>query len=100
MTWQEIVKNDERYEDFKILDNPVKFKEMFADKDFSRVQLHSTQVYQDKYIVGFCGVFEWQNNKIIPLDSDSYSDNTTVLGYDTYEDEGDECLEILVGNDW
>ena len=69
--WKEIAKKDTRYEDFVISEDPKSFKEMFADQDIPYVQIHSTQVVgaeDQEYLVGFCGVFEWKDNKIIPLD--------------------------------
>ena len=101
--WKEIVKNDERYKDFVVLDTPVLFREMFADQNIPRVQLHSIQMYETpktKGIVGFCGVFRWEKNTIIPLDGDSYSEDTMVYGYEWFTHEGDKCLDILVGNEW
>lgn len=98
--WKEIVKNNNRYENFVIVDKPKPFNEMFAGQDISCVQTHSTQVVGEGDIVGFCGAFEWKDNKIISLDGDSYSENMTVLGYEWFESEGKKCLDILVGNDW
>ena len=98
--WKEIIKNDDRYEDFTIVDNPTKFKDMFSDLTIECVQLHLTQVWGES-IVGFCGAFKWKDNKIIPLDGDSYSADVLVLGYDWFtDDDGMLCLDILVGNDW
>ena len=97
--WKEAIKHDAEYSDYIILDNPAPFNEMYANRDIPRVQLYSTQVFTVdgvEHIVGFCGVFEWKNNEIIPLDGDSYSDKLHVLGYE----EDENCLCILVGNDW
>lgn len=104
---KELIKNSERYKDFCLLDKPIPFKEMFSNKDFNVVQLHSTQImtYKDnsKYIGGFCGVFKWENNKIISLDGDSYCDYFKVLGYSEFKNEKEGIssgIDILVGNDW
>lgn len=52
-----IIKKEDRYKDFTILEKPIKFKDLFKDVDFDVVQLHSTQVYElkngEKNIVGF-----------------------------------------------
>ena len=97
--WKEVIKHDAEYSDYVILDNPAPFNEMYSNKDISRVQLYSTQVFaagDTEHIVGFCGVFEWKDNKVIPLDGDSYSENFRVLGYE----EDENCLCVLVGSDW
>lgn len=97
--WKEVIKGNELYEDFTIVDDPIPFKEMYAGRDISRVELYSTQVFTvdgKDHIMGFCGVFEWKDGEVHPLDGDSYSDSVLVLGYD--EDEDGLC--ILVGNDW
>lgn len=97
--WREIIKNDEMYRDFTILDKPAKFKDIYANKDIPRVQLYSTSVFSvdgKEQLIGFCGVFEWKDNKVIPLDGDSYSENFRVLGYE----EDEKCLCVLVGSDW
>ena len=101
---RDIIENSERYEDFKLLDHPVKFKDLFADMNISYVQLHSTQIIKSenyKDIVGFCGVFEWKDNKIESLDYDSYSEDVFVYGYEWFDDaDGDRCLDVLVGENW
>jgi len=92
-----IVKNNERYQDFILLETPVRFKDMQANVDAKVVQLHSIELCGENDIVGFCGVFSWKNNKLTSLDGDCYSDETPVYGYSWFRDEeGDECLDILV----
>ena len=86
---------DERYKRFVILDNPVEFKDLFIDHDIPCVQLHSLHAV-DNIIVGFCGVFKWENNEIIPLDGDSYNKHVLVYGYEWF----DQGIDILVGDDW
>ena len=105
MNWKEIVRKSDRYSDFKILEIPKEFKEMFLNQNISRVQVHSVQIYEASSgkldIVGFCGSFAWARNKLDPLDGDSYNENMLVLGYQWFTDErGNKCLDILVGNDW
>ena len=81
---------------------------MFKGKDFDTVQLHLAQVVDigegKKDIVGFCGVFKWTNDKIIPLDGDSYVNDFNVLGFEEfdYEEDGMQLkgIDVLVGNDW
>lgn len=103
-TWQEVIKDEERYRGFTLTEPPVKFCDLFANRDIPCVQLHSTQVYEcgDKQgIVGFCGAFSWEDNELTPLDRDSYSKNTPVYGYAWFTDnEGRRCLDILVGDEW
>jgi hypothetical protein len=95
--WKEIVKNNDRYENFVIVDEPKPFNKMFTDQDISYVQTHSTTVVDENTLVGcFSGVFEWKDNKIISLDGDSYSENMIVFGYEWFENEGKKCLDILV----
>jgi len=101
-----IIKKSNRYSNFILLDSPIPFDELFKDKNFELVQLHSTQIIGKgdiKDIVGFCGVFYWQNNEIIPLDGDSYNKSMMVLGYEMFKNEEENIstgLDILVGNDW
>lgn len=97
--WQELVKNSERYKDFIILDKPMRFSEMFANKDIHCVQLHSTYIYLNT-LLGFCGAFQWENNQIQSLDGDTYNKDCFVLGYHWFETQGQTCLDILVGEDW
>ena len=100
-TWKQIVKVTERYKTFTILEEPKKFRDMFRDQDIPVVQLHSVQVYGDgSDIVGFCGVFQWKDNAITPIDGDIYSQDVEVLGYEWFEHQGEKCLDILVGDDW
>lgn len=73
---KDILKASDRYQGFTFFDKPVCFKDMFKDKDFDAVQLHSTQIIDIgngiKNIVGFCGAFKWHNNEITSLDGDDY----------------------------
>ena len=90
-------KKTDRYKDYTVCENPRPFSEMFKDKDFSRVQVHSNQVVEPiNDIVGFCGAFAWEDNVIRSLDGDSYNKDMLVLGYEI----DDDCLEIMVGSDW
>lgn len=101
--WKEIVKSNQRYKNFILLDKPAIFCKMFANQNISRVQLYSTQVYGDENeqdIIGFCGCFKWDNNEVTSLDGDSYTKNTTVYGYAWFTNENKKCLGILVGEDW
>lgn len=101
-----ILVNSDRYKDFTLLDKPVKFNELFKDKDIDCVQVHSTQIISysgGKDIVGFCGQFSWKDNKIKSLDGDNYSPHMTVFGYTWFEnkEEGIKIgVDILIGNDW
>lgn len=102
---KEIIKNSNKYNDFKLLDKPASFKELFNDEKFDGVQLHSTQIVSydngTKDIIGFCGAFSWRDNAVKSLDGDSYNDNFIVVGYKRFESQdGDKCIDILVGEDW
>ena len=95
--FREIIQDMDRYKDFTILDNPVLFKDMFANRNIDVVQLHSIQVDNDR-ICGFCGSFEWKDNKIIPHDGDSYTADMLVYGYNWWGDattENNEYVEVL-----
>ena len=81
----------------KLLAKPVKFNQLFADQDINLVQVHSDF---GKVPVGFCGVFSWKDNKITPLDYDSYNPEMLVYGYEWFKSEDSWALEIFVGDDW
>lgn len=99
-----IVEKEERYKDFAFLEKPMPFNTVFKNTDISTVQVHSSHIIeQDDYVglVGFCGVFSWKDNKLTPLDGDSYNEKMSVLGFSWFkDDDGNRCLDILVGNDW
>ena len=98
---KKILTSDERYSDFTLLDDPVRFDQFFADQHIQLVQVHSTQIVHEKYIVGFCGQFAWKDNVLISIDGDTYNPGMTVLGYDWFEDGHlGKCLEVLVGDNW
>lgn len=105
---KDIIKNIDRYKNFTLLDKPIKFKDLYKDENIELVQIHSIESFNiqgtdKKDIVGFCGVFKWENNNIISLDGDSYSENMKVLGYDWWSNEDEHIekgLDILVGEDW
>ena len=99
-----ILVNSERYKNFNILDKPVSLKEFAKDRDYPYIQVHSAQIfkYDDiiKDIVGFCGVCKFENNRVEPLDGDSYSDDMEILAYADFEcEDGEKGLDILV-EDW
>lgn len=105
---KDILETSDRYEGFTFLDKPVCFKDMFKDKDFDVVQLHSTQIIDIgngiKDIVGFCGAFKWHNNEITPLDGDDYNNNFNVLGFEEFDYEengmqlkGIDILNTIIG---
>ena len=121
MDWKEVIKNIERYKGFTILDEPIPFSKFAKNKEYDVVQVHLTQVIDigttdengfhfDGYdIVGFAGVFEWKSNTLKSLDGDTYNKNMNVLGYSRFytavrNDDGkiinQQCLDILVGDDW
>jgi len=85
----------DRYKNFTILDEPVVFCEWQKDNNIDLVQLHSLQDCGGD-IIGFCGIFEWKNNELKPLDGDSYSKYTEVYGYSWFFRDDKKCLDILV----
>ena len=100
--WKNIVKSNKRYADFTILEKSKRFNEMFAGQNIPCVQLHSTELLSDlSDIVGFCGTFGWKDGILTPLDGDSYAEDMSVLGYNWFTNEnGEKCLNVLVGDDW
>lgn len=86
---------NERYAecDLTFLDSPVPFCKMFKDKSYDMVQVYSSQVIDfgdgKKNIVGFSGVFKWEDNKLISLDGDTYSEKYEVIGYETWANEAE-----------
>jgi hypothetical protein len=95
----ELIKNDDKYKHFTFLDKPVLFNELFKDKDYERVQINDANYYElddEKKLFGFCGVFEWKNNELAPLDYDSYTEEMPVIAYKEFYSDGEKCLDILV----
>ncbi len=85
----------DRYKSFKDLKEPTEFCKLFKGKNFGLVQVHT---YIDD--VGFCGAFEWENNKLKSLDGDSYNENMVVYAYSTFGEKDKEALDVVVGEDW
>ena len=94
-TWKEIIKKDPRYSEFTLLDKPTPFNKLFENKDLYIVQLHSIKEIGES-IIGFVGEFNWENNKITPLDGDSYSQEMPVYGYMYFKYKNRKCLDILI----
>ena len=103
---RDILSNSERYKSFTMLSEPKPFNELFKDKNFDCVQLHSTQIYEcgdKKNIVGFCGTFSWKDNFLESLDMDAYSESVEVIGYEYFNNENagiKKGVEILVEEEW
>lgn len=85
------VKKLNRYKNITILKKPIKFLELFKDKDIRIVQLHDMSDINGD-ICGFSGQFKWENNKIISLDGDTYTSDMLVYGYEIT----DQYTDILV----
>lgn len=66
-----------------ILDHPQRFCDLFHNKDFDLVQVNCFMLND----VHFCGSFKWENNMIVSLDGDSYSDDVFVFGYEEFTNE-------------
>ena len=91
---------DKRYKDFTYLDEPTEFCELFKDQNYDVVQVHdTTPITGLGSIIGFAGQFEWKNNKLTPLDGDSYTSHMIVIGYNEFSHEGLKCLDVL-SEDW
>lgn len=89
--WKGLVK----YQDFIEIE-PTPFNILFKDKNYETVQLHDLTPLNDRSdVLGFVGSFSWNENKLTPLDGDSYYSEMLVYGYK----ETDETLDILV-KDW
>ena len=94
------------YKDYILLDTPQNFSELFKDQFFQIVEPVSifkmVNDGKEKYS-GFCGQFEWKDNKIVSLDGDSYNPDMTVYGYMEFENHEAyvyKGLSVLVGSDW
>ena len=99
--WRDELRQIDRYKDFTLLDPAQSFKVMFKGKTIPLVQVHSL-ISCGGDIVGFCGVFRWDNDILTPLDGDSYNDKMMVYGYKWFKnpDTQEECLDVLVNDDW
>ena len=101
---KELLKNDSRYNNFIVLDKPVKFKEKFANKNAEVVQLHSIYIGgKGEGICGLCGQCSWKDNILSPLDGDTYTEDMTIYGYEWWSNKEkgvEKGLDILVYNDW
>lgn len=97
-----IIKNLDRYKGFTLLNEPKPFSELMKNKNIGLVQVHcATPICDDKDIVGFVGIFKWENNTLTPLDGDTYNPDVNILGYEWFKnDNGDECLDILTDENW
>ena len=94
-----LLKNNERYKGFTILDEPVKFNKFFVDKNIDTVLLHSIEICDDGDILGFCGACKWKNNTLTPIDHDTYYEDMLVYGYEWWENKEEGInvgLDILV----
>ena len=80
-----------------MLYSPMAFSALFASDNIPIVQVHSLY---DEHTLGFCGQFKWENDRIIPLDGDSYNPYMTVIAFEWFEHDGQKCLDILVDTDW
>lgn len=97
---KEILTANERYADFKILDTPVPFAEWAKDKNYPTVQVHDTTVFEwdsGDDIIGFVGVFAWEDNQLTSLDGDTYNTNMPVIGYEEFNGGVDILVE---GGKW
>ncbi len=101
-----VLKRDNRYAGFTLLDKPVPFCELFKNKSIPVVQLHSLEIFDIgkdlRDIVGYCGAFSWKDGNIESLDYDSYTKKTPVFGYSWFKNKNykEYCLDILVGDEW
>ncbi|WP_027438732.1 hypothetical protein [Lachnospira multipara] len=91
------VSNIDRYEDFIFLEKPIEFNKtnLFSDK-YAEIQLHDvSKIPGWSDILGFCGVFKIENEKIKSLDYDSYDPEMIVVGYQEFIHDNETCLDLL-----
>ena len=97
------LKGATRYKGFTLLEDPVRFNDLFAGKEYEKVQLFCTDTIENDGdvvgICGFCGICSWKNGKITPLDGDSYNSEMAVYGYEEWGN-GEKGIDVLVGTDW
>ena len=99
MEIQDIINTIERYNGFIILDEPTPFSIWRENQDEEYVQVHDMDTCGGDTPVGFCGVFKWENNKLVSLDNDTYWKDMLVYAYSYWEHDGIKGLDILV-EDW
>ena len=101
---KDFLSENKRYSHFIFLDNPVPFNVLCKNKNYDLVQVYSVSIDEDKDnydLIGFCGQFSWKENQLTALDYDSYNEDMLILGYEKgFDQDGDICLDVLVGNDW
>lgn len=91
------------FDNFKYLNTPQSFDSLFSDKDFPIIQLYDGTIIsagKTSIPVGFTGSFSWIDNKIIPLDGDSYDEKMVVLAIREWEKDEEKIMDILVEGDW
>ena len=95
---KEVQKMD-RYKDFTILEKPMPLNAWLKDAEYTIVQVHSI-IKSGESILGFCGVFSWENNILSPIDGDTYDSKMMVYGFKKFTTKNIENgLDILV-KDW
>lgn len=99
-----ILQKDDKYGSFIILDKPIKFSELFKNRDIQYIQLYKMitseqELNQNITEVIFVGIFQWINNEVYSLDKGSYSKDMIVVGYSWYKDDVRRFLEILIKSD-
>lgn len=90
-----LIKTNERYKDFILLNNPISFNVFAGYSDIKTVQLHNITPCSDNSIAGFFGVCSWKNGKLTSLDGDSYSEKMLVYGYRWFEEEKENIFKGL-----
>lgn len=89
----------DRYKEFTILEKPIKLNEILKNSEFVIVQVHSLYNCLGS-ILGYVGVFAWENNQLINIDGDTYNPNMLVYGYKEFSSGNIERgIDILV-KDW
>lgn len=108
---QEAILTWNRYSDFTVCDPPVPFNELFDKQDIDFVQVHLMVPTPDLpgvknssrpagEPIGLVGQFGWQDNKLISLDHDTYSESMLVYAWNTVRDKVYRVIDICVGYDW
>jgi hypothetical protein len=91
------VLNTDGYKNFVFLEKPIEFNktDLFSDK-YAVIQLHDvSKIPGWSTILGFCGVFKIENEKIKSLDYDSYDPEMIVVGYQEFIHDNKTCLDLL-----
>ncbi len=94
----ERLKTLDEYSDYVYLDEPKKFSELFADRDFPLIKLHDICLPLSGSQDNITGTYKWKNGKWSAAeDSDpEYGPDVIVYGYKQSVKRGELRLDILI----